>query len=347
MLTNRAATLPGIFLVLLTSCSSPKEAVMDELFHSYSGLRVPGAAVLVISDGKPVLERSYGMANLEEEKKVTPQTNFRLASVTKQFTAMSIMMLVERGALGVDDTLRHIFPSLPEYANDITIRHLLQHTSGLVNYEDLIPDTAEVQVLDHDILAMMEAMDSTYFDPGTTYRYSNTGYAILAMVVEKVSGEPFASFLRDNIFVPLGMDNSVAFRDGLNAVPNRAYGYTVTENEVAFTDQSITSAVLGDGGVYSSITDLYKWDQALYTDTLVQAEAIERMFTPYLESYGFGWRIDEVDGHRRIHHTGSTSGFRNVIQRFPDDRLTVIILTNRRDPDVAPLADRLAALYLR
>ncbi|MFQ5583658.1 MAG: serine hydrolase domain-containing protein [Calditrichia bacterium] len=330
----------------LQHCSRAKEKAVDQLFRPYRGKDVPGAAVMVIQNGHPILTRTYGMANLEKGIPVTPETNFRLASVTKQFTAMCIMMLKERGRLKYSTTLGEIFPGFPDYGKEITIRQILHHTSGLIAYEDLIPDSATIQVLDRDVLKMMMAQDSTYFPPGSDYRYSNSGYAVLAMVIEKVSGKPFAAFLRDNIFTPLKMSHTVAYQKGVSEVTNRAYGYTVEGDSVRFSDQSATSAVLGDGGIYSSINDLYKWDQALYSEKLISRESLKLAFTPALETYGFGWRIDEYRGHFRVHHTGGTRGFRTVIQRYPRDKFTVIILTNRNDPGVAPLAEKLTDLYL-
>ena len=335
-----------IAFLTLISCSQTKEQKVDQLFEAYRGENIPGAAVMIIDHGTPVLTKTYGMANLEEKIPVSSQTNFRLASLTKQFTAMCIMMLKERGKLDYSTTLTQIFPEFPSYGKTISILNILQHTSGLLAYEDLVPDTSKIQVLDKDVLALMMQQDSTYFEPGSAYRYSNTGYAVLAEVVKKISGRSFARFLRQNIFEPLGMKNTVAYEKGISAVPNRAYGYDVQGDSVSSGDQSTYSAVLGDGGIYSSLEDLFKWDQALYTDSLVTKESLRRAFTPYLERYGFGWRIDTYKNHRRIHHTGSTSGFRNVIQRFPDDELTIIILTNRKEPGVAPLAEKLADMYL-
>jgi len=166
------------------------------------------------------------------------------------------------------------------------------------------------------------------------------------MMVEKLSGQSFPDFLEENIFAPVGMTNTVAFVDGVNEVPHRAYGYTVGADNIENTDQSPWSAVLGDGGIYSSLDDLYKWDQALYADNLVSSEMLERAWTPHLENYGFGWRIDTYKGRKRYHHSGGTSGFRNYIGRFPDEQLTVIVLTNRADPEVGQLAEQIADLYL-
>ncbi len=343
----RRLTLVGFSLIFLffSECSKSKESKVDTLFRAYSGNR-PGASVMIIRDGKPILTKSYGLANVEKHIPVTPQTNFRLASVTKQFTAASILMLIERGKLNLATTLGELFPEFPAYGREITIDQLLHHTSGLQAYEDIIPDTVKKQVKDRDVLNLMMRLDSTYFPPGTQYRYSNTGYAVLAMIIEKVSHQSYADFVRKNIFAPLGMTGSVAFEKGISTVPHRAFGYTVKDDSILFTDQSTYSAVLGDGGIYSSVTDLFKWDQALYGNRVLSFQMQRYAFTPQLEHYGCGWRIDYYKGHLRIHHTGSTSGFRNVIQRFPDDHFTVIILTNRNAPGVAPLAEKLVDLYL-
>ncbi|MFH1853033.1 MAG: serine hydrolase domain-containing protein [Candidatus Neomarinimicrobiota bacterium] len=335
-----------ILTLAALGCSATRPNPVKQIFHDYRGVNTPGAAVMVIRDGRVLLKQVYGLADLERQIPVTSATNFRLASVSKQFTAMSIMILIERGKLDYNTTLNEIFPDFPDYGRRITIQHLLQHTSGLIDYEDLMADTATVQVHDRDVLNMMMSVDSTYFAPGSKFSYSNSGYAVLALTVEKLSGRPYAQFLREEIFLPLGMNNTVAYEKDISTVPNRAFGYTVTADSVRFSDQSSTSAVLGDGGIYTSIDDLFHWDQVLYGDRLVSIKNLERAFTPGLNDYGFGWRIDQYKNHRRVHHTGSTCGFRNVIQRFPDENFTVIILTNRRDPEVEPLAEALADYYL-
>jgi CubicO group peptidase (beta-lactamase class C family) len=223
---------------------------------------------------------------------------------------------------------------------------VLQHTSGLIDYEPFVPEDSERQIVDREVLDLMMQQDHTYFPPGSEHRYSNSGYAVLAMVVEEVSGRSFADFLNENIFEPLGMHDTVAHREGVSVIANRAYGYHVGETGAELSDQSPWSAVLGDGGIYTSVLDLAKWDQALYDNPFVRPQLLETAFTPGLEDYGFGWRIDEYHGHRRMHHEGSTIGFRNFMQRFPDERLTVIVLTNRREPAVQSLAEQVADLYL-
>ncbi len=331
---------------LLQNCAQNREQKVERLFAPYSGAGMPGAAVMIIKDGKPLLVKTFGKANLKTNEPVTRRTNFRLASLTKAFTAMCIMQLVEQKQLSYQTKLTEIFPDFPVYGRRISIRNLLQHTSGLLDYESLVPDTVSYQLRDTDVLQLMKAQDSTYFEPGSAYRYSNSGYTVLAMVVETISGRPFAKYLKEHIFIPLKMDHTLAYEKGISQVPQRAQGYTVTDSGVVNTDQSVYSAVLGDGGIYSNLDDLFKWDQALYGSSLVSDSTLQKAFTPHKETYGFGWRIDTYKGHRRYHHNGSTSGFRNTIQRYPDDRFTVIILTNRAAPDVQPLAEQLTDWYL-
>jgi CubicO group peptidase (beta-lactamase class C family) len=334
-----------VFLTSLAAGQS-KEQQVDQLFNAYKGGKVPGASVMVIRDGKQILTRSYGMADLEKSISVHPETNFRLASITKQFTATSVMMLVEQGELSLDDTLTDLFEDFPEYGGNVTLRHLLQHNSGLIDYESLMPDEYVGQASDRDALASMYDVDSTYFEPGTEYRYSNTGYAMLAMLIEDVSGMTFAKFLQERIFGPLGMDGTVAYQKGISTIQNRAFGYTVDDDEVIESDQSSTSAVLGDGGIYTSVRDYFKWDQALYTEKLLSQETLTEMWTGNFGDYGFGWYVDVKEGHRRLHHDGSTSGFRNYVIRYPDEKMTVLVLTNRRGPDVMPLAESIAEIFL-
>ncbi|MGH8306243.1 MAG: serine hydrolase domain-containing protein, partial [Steroidobacteraceae bacterium] len=234
-------------------------ARIDTLLRPYTG-RVPGASVLVIRDGVPVFRRAYGFADLEHGVVASAATNYRLASMTKQFTAAAILLLADDGRLSLDDPLGRWLPSLPPAARAVTIRQLLTHTSGLVDYEDLIPQGATVQLHDADVLRLLEAQNRSYFAPGTRYRYSNSGYALLALIVARASDEDFAAFLRKRIFLPLGMYDSVAYQAGVSQVAHRAFGYSAAGRSWSRTDQSLTSAVLGDGGVYSSVDDLAKWD---------------------------------------------------------------------------------------
>jgi CubicO group peptidase (beta-lactamase class C family) len=340
---------------------------IDAIFASLKSSDAPGVAVLVVHDGKAVFRNGYGVTGLRTRIPIDSQTDFRLASFTKQFTATCIMLLVHDGKIHYDEHLADIFPEFPEYGKSITVRNLLNHTSGLPDYEDLLmkqyPNTPEdkiPQILDADVLKLLERQTAGQFPPGSKWQYSNSGYAVLAMIVEKVSGKSFGQFLHDRIFNHLKMNHTLAYEKGKNEVPHRAYGHTKEKDgRWRETDQSPTSAVLGDGGIYTSIDDLAKWDRALREHTLLSEAEMQPALTPVQPtsgpakfqsgrnlSYGFGWFLDPYQGHRRMSHDGETIGFRTTIQRFPDDNLTVIVLANRTDVDPASMALKVADLYL-
>jgi CubicO group peptidase (beta-lactamase class C family) len=321
--------------------------VIDALMRAYQGA-VPGACVAVLHHGTSLFRCAYGLADIENQAAATPATNYRLASITKQFTAAAILLLAEGGRVSIDDRARKWLPGIPHAGDGITIRHLLAHTSGLIDYEDLLGGGTSRQLHDADVLTLLEAEDRTYFPPGTKFRYSNGGYVLLALIVERASGSDFAAFLRERIFLPLGMRSSVAFEAGVSAVPNRAYGYSAANGCWMRTDQSPTSATLGDGGIYSSIDDLAKWDAALYDSRLLRTESLRLAFAPAAPTsdpavhYGFGWRV----GGGRAWHSGESTGFRNVIVRQPVCGLTVIVLTNRDHPEPYPTALAIAAVLM-
>lgn len=326
------------------------ERAVDGLLADYSG-RVPGASVLVLRDGRPLLRRGYGLAVLEDGVAATPQTNYRLASVSKQFTAAAVLLLAQDGKLGLDDPVRRWLPSLPKACDAITLRQILSHQSGLIDYEDVMPasfDADAHQMHDSDVLAVLEGQDRTYFAPGSSYRYSNSGYSLLALVVAKASGRGFAEFLRERIFVPLGMRDTVAYERGVSSVAHRAYGYSYENGRWQRTDQSPTSATLGDGGIYSSIDDLAKWDAALYDQRLLSDASRALAFAVHTPTdapdvgYGYGWRITG----ETLWHSGESMGFRNVIVRWPQRRLTVVVLSNRNDPEPYRMALKIGDLYL-
>ena len=339
---------------------------IDSVFAGLKSAAAPGAAALVVHNGQVVFRRGYGVTDLRTLQKIDAHTNFRLASFTKQFTAACIMLLARDGKLSYDDHLTHFFPEFPAYGNSITVRNLLNHTSGLEDYEDLLsqqypgtPPEKIPQILDAGVLKLLEQQTTVKFPAGTKWEYSNSGYAVLAMIVEKVSGKPFGQFLQERIFTPLKMTNTLAYERGKNEVPHRAYGHTKEDDGWHETDQSPTSAVLGDGGIYSSLDDLAKWDRALRLYTLLTEAEMQPALTPVQPtegpakspegttvSYGFGWFLDPYQGHRRMSHNGETIGFRTTIQRFPDDQLTIIILANRADTNPEDLALKVADLYL-
>ncbi|WP_225409644.1 serine hydrolase domain-containing protein [Stigmatella hybrida] len=347
---------------LLTGCTGASSSVrasrapdahtVDSLFASYDGPDLPGASVTVIHEGRAVFSRAYGLAELSARIPATPQTHYRLASLSKQFTAMAIMRLVEEGKLRYDDLVARVLTGFPAHAGEVRIRHLLNHTSGLWEYEAFVPDTQTVQVTDRDVLELVSRASRTHFPPGTAVRYSNSGYALLALIVEQISGMPFARFLRERVFAPSGMRSAVAHEEGLSAVPQRAYGYVASTEGFRPRDQSPTSAVLGDGGIYASVEELVAWDRALDTHALV-SEATQRLAwtAPALPDgtsarYGFGWFVDDDGGRLRLSHHGETSGFTNAIVKYPEQRLTVIVLTNRAGGEPWRIAQQVADLWL-
>lgn len=364
--------LPLAFLVscaiLLASASAQvSNSQIDAVFDSLKSTNAPGAAVLVVRNGKPVFRRGYGVTDLRTRHPIEAVTDFRLASFTKQFTATCIMLLVHDGKLHYDEHLTNVFPEFPAYGKSITVRNLLNHTSGLPDYEEILmkqypntPDDKIPQILDAGVLKSLEQQTAGQFPPGSKWQYSNSGYAVLALIVEKISGKPFGQFLHDRIFAPLKMNHTLAYEKGKNEVPHRAYGHTRNKDGAwRETDQSPTSAVLGDGGIYTSIDDLEKWDRALREHTLLSEAEMQPALTPVEPtsgpaklqsgktlSYGFGWFLDPYQGHGRMFHDGETIGFLTTIQRFPDDNLTVIVLANRTDVDPQTLALKVGDLYL-
>ncbi len=326
---------------------------VDSLMMDYDGDTIPGASVAIFSDDELLLERNYGLRNLEDNEAVNSSTNFRTASLTKAFTATAIMQLNESRKLNLDQSLTDLFETFPSYGSKITIRHLLTHTSGLIDYENLIPANQPGQVTDADVLQIMQRQRSTYFAPGSRFRYSNTGYAILAEIVSKLSRKPFHEYLQEHIFAPLGMHETVAFVPGENVVNNRAYGYSMLTSGYKRSDQSQTSAVLGDGGVYSSTTDFLHWYRMWNGGTSILTDASKtlmlkpnRLSNGSLTRYGYGWFIDEFEGHQRISHTGSTIGQKHAIAVFPEKKKAVLILTNRENSAPWLIVDRIAKIIL-
>jgi len=328
------------------------EKVVDALFHDFDRPDAPGAAAIVIKEGTPLFAKGYGLADLEKKIPCTTNTNFRLASVTKQFTAMAVLILAEQVKLYLQDRLPKFFPEFPAYGEAISLHHLLTHTSGLADYEDHILDGTTIPLSDRDVLFILQQQSKTDFAPGSQFHYSNSAYALLALIVEKVSGKTFPAFLQENIFDPLSMTNSIAYVAGRSCVPNRAFGYAHGTSGWELSDQSVTSAVLGDGGIYSSVADLLKWDAALYTEKLISRKLLADVFTAHSSQsdfegsgYGYGWYVGNFRDTQRLWHYGSTCGFSTRIERFPDRRLSVIVLTNRRDAEISPIVEKLIELF--
>lgn len=351
---------------------------IDAIFSDLIQPGEPGAAVLVVRDGNVLFERGYGVCDLRSKEKIDPETNFRLASVTKQFTAMAVMLLVHDGKLHYDDHLTDIFPDFPAYGKPITVRNLLNHTGGLPDYEEVMEREAkhggqtwspEHQIQDKEVLALLGTQPTGLFPPGTRWQYSNSGYVVLGLIVAKVSGMPYREFLHQRIFDPLKMTGTLVYQRDQNTVSRRAYGHSSESGKLIGTDQSSTSATLGDGGIYSNVADMQKWDEGLRKHSLLSETEMQPALTPVkladgsephwprdphmggtgespAVSYGFGWFLDPYHGHTRNYHDGSTEGFRTAIQRFVGDHFTVIVLCNRTDLNASALSLKIADLLL-
>lgn len=362
----------------LSYAADPVTKNIEKLLAPYQSKSAPGVAVLVRRDGRTVFSLGYGVRDLRSRALITSGTDFRLASCTKQFTAMAVMLLIKDGKLRYDEALTEIFPEFPAYGKSITVHNLLTHTSGLPDYEELMDKASAAaghelwsethQIQDAEVLKLLESESKGKFNPGTSWSYSNSGYVVLGLVVAKISGISFPDFLRLRIFTPLKMKKTLAYVNGRNEVPNRAYGHSPEKDKFIETDQSSTSATLGDGGVYSNLDDLARWDDALIEHTLLSAADMQPAFVPFKlpdgtlprwssgsgdsdplagnpVDYGFGWFLDPFRGHKRMWHYGDTQGFKTAIDKFPEDKLTIVVLANRNDVDAPGLAEKIAELY--
>ncbi len=372
-----ALIAPSCSRVQAQSAEASLEKKMDAFFSGVTSPDAPGLAVLVRQNGKTVFETGYGVTDLRTKTKIDAHTNFRLASFTKQFTATAIMLLVRDGKLRYDETLMEIFPDFPAYGKAITVRNLLNHVSGLPDYEDLMEAaekangpiwSPEKQIQDAEVLELLKKEKTGKFPPSTNWSYSNSGYVALGLIVAKASGKPYREVLRERIFAPLKMNHTIVYQKAKNEVVSRAFGHSKENDALKETDQSSTSATLGDGGIYSNLEDLAKWDDALRNHTLLSEKEMQPALTPVRlndgseprwprepnddnlhpgkpVSYGFGWFLDPYKGHPRMWHTGSTMGFRTVIERFLGENLTVIILSNRTDLDPEKLSLQVADMF--
>jgi CubicO group peptidase (beta-lactamase class C family) len=314
--------------------------------------KIPGLSIAVVRDGEIIKAQGYGLAHLELKVAAAPETIYQSGSVGKQFTATLVMMLAEEGKLSLDDRISKHIPEAPETWKDITVRHLLTHTSGISParfYEtiDFRRDYTEDELL-KEIMAL--PLD---FQPGEKWSYSNPGYVTLGILIQKVTGRFYGDLLRERIFQPLGMTTARILNEE-DIIPNRAAGYRLVngewKNQEWVAPQLNTTA---DGSLYLTVLDLAKWDAALYTEKLLKRSSFDQMWTPARLNngrnadlgYGFGWMTGALRGNRFVRHGGGWQGFSTHILRYVDRRLTVIVLTNLANLNAAPIADGIAGLY--
>jgi CubicO group peptidase (beta-lactamase class C family) len=310
--------------------------------------RIPGISLAVMRDGQIILAKGYGLANVEHQVPVKPETIFQSGSMGKQFTATAVMMLVEAGKLSLSDPITKFFNDVPTTWNSITVRHLLTHTSGTTDYPrdfDFRRDYTE------DELLKRAAAIPLAFQPGEKWSYSNLGYVLLGILIHKVSGQFYGDFLQERVFRPLGMTTARIISEA-DIVPNRAAGYRLVKGELK--NQEWVSPSLNttaDGALYLTVYDMAKWDAALYTEKLLKSSSTAQMWTPVklndgkTAAYGFGWSLNEVRGHQLIEHGGAWQGFKSQIARYVGDKLTIVVFANSSQANPARIAHGVAALY--
>jgi CubicO group peptidase (beta-lactamase class C family) len=330
-----------------TSSTAVDEYVKAEMRRQH----IPGLSLLVVKDGKIMQAEGFGLANVELQVPVKPETVFQSGSVGKQFTATAVMMLVEEGKVGLDDPLTKYFADAPATWKEVTVRELLSHTAGFGDYPkdfDMRKDWSE-----DEELKLIESIPLAY-PPGTKWEYSNLGYLTLGILTHRVTGEFYGDFLQQRIFQPLGMSSTRIISEA-DIVPNRAAGYRLVKGELK--NQEWVAPMVNttaDGSLYFTILDLAKWDAALYTEKLLKRSSLDLMWTPVrLKNgqpnqgpYGFGWFIEQRNGHRCIHHDGSWQGFETAIDRYVDDHLTVVALSNLESAEPGKITQHVAEMYL-
>jgi len=347
----RLTTFAVIMVLSALPCLAQDATVaqVDQFIKAEQRLqRIPGISLAVIRNGQIVMARGYGLANVEHQVPVKPETIFQSGSVGKQFTATAVMMLVEDGKISLDDKISKYFTDAPAGWQNITVRHLLTHTSGTTDYPrdfDFRRDYTE-----EELLKRAQAIPLA-FQPGEKWSYSNLGYVVLGILIHKVSGKFYGDFLQERIFQPLGMTTAHIISEA-DIVPNRSGGYTFVKGELK--NQEWVSPSLNttaDGALYLTVYDMAKWDLALYTEKLLKKSSLEQMWTPVklndgkTEGYGFGWSLSEVRSHHLIEHGGSWQGFKSYIARYVDDKLTVVVFANLAQANPGRIAHGVAAIY--
>jgi CubicO group peptidase (beta-lactamase class C family) len=344
----------GVVLLLISTAGlnqAQVDAVDEYVRAEMQKQHIPGLALLVARQGKPIRAQGYGLANVELQVPVKPETIFQSGSVGKQFTASAVMMLVEEGRVGLEDPITKYFPGAPACWKQVTVRELLSHTGGFTDYPknfDMRKDYTEAE-----LLKIVEGIPLA-FPPGTKWSYSNLGYLTLGILVHKVTGEFYGDFLEKRIFRPLDMRTTRIISEA-DIVPNRAAGYRLLKGELK--NQVWVSPMLNttaDGSLYFSILDLEKWDAALYTEKLLKRSSLEQMWTvaklrngqPNSGQYGFAWFIQDKNGHHVVEHGGQWQGFETQISRYVDDQLTVVVLTNLDEAKPEEIAHGVAEMYL-
>lgn len=353
LLERRISTVAGVLVVLggLLAGAAHADPIDDYIALQMRRQQVPGLSLAVVQDGRVVKLQGYGFADLELEVPVTPDTVFEIGSITKQFVAAAIMTLVEQGKINLDEPASSYLSDLPPVWHEVTVRQLLTHTSGIPDFEEIlgygayrIPTTAQQLIA----VAAAKPMD---FAPGAQWHYSNTGYYLLGLIIEKVSGVPYVTLIEKRILEPAGMTRT---RSSVptEIIAGRASGYALEERRIANRDAIQPTAVGGAGDLVSTTGDLVKWNAMLDAQSVLATDSYAKMWANQAladgspSGYGFGWFVSPVRGHRAQEHSGGTAGFSSDILRLPEDRVTVVVLTNSYDANPVGIARHIAAQFV-
>ncbi|MGO3192764.1 MAG: serine hydrolase domain-containing protein [Sphingobacterium sp.] len=328
--------------------TSDLEATLDQLFINPN---IPGAAILVSQQGETIFSYYNGLKNIETGEHVGPNSHFRMASVTKQITARAIHSLIQQGKIQATSSITEILDNLPEEFFSVQVRHLLQHSSGLPDYEDFIPKDQKKQLSDHDVLDLIIENPKLQFCPGDRFKYSNTGYCLLALIVEKVSRNTFAQYVRETLFKPIDIHDGLIYTPHSKII-DRAIGYHLEGADCAYADQSITSATQGDGGAYLATQEMQKWCR-LITSSLHRDSDYRNQFNAGMQvknniRYQLGlFNFSDTDHHLHVFHSGESTGFQNIVYMDVHNKFSIIVFTNRDDFIVSKIFDALLAFYGR
>lgn len=318
------------------------DALMSAIYKSGS----PGAAIAIVKDGNVVFRKGYGVADLNSEAPITPSTNFNICSMTKQFTAYAILQLQREGKLSLDDRLSRFFPDFaPGVAGSVSVRQLLTHSSGLKDHYSYVDRAKYKEFWDRDVLTVLRPVDSTYFPPGSRYRYSNAAFCLLSLIIEKLSGETYPAYIRGHLLAPLKMTRSDVIQPDFG-IADRAFGYEQEKETFRISDagQSLFFSTMGDGGMYTSIDDYLRWITAIQQKSVLDSGLVREaqlaqfpIDTAKNFSYGYGWFVAGSGDSKLVYHTGSNGGFRTIVLMKPAAKYAAVIFSNRSGVDLEDL----------
>jgi D-alanyl-D-alanine carboxypeptidase len=344
------------FIIFIATQAFPQKEnnSLDSLMSSIYTKDRPGAAIAIVKNGKLVFKKGYGVANLDSKTPITSTTNFNICSMTKQFTAYGILKLASEKKLSLDDKIDKYFPDYnSKVAGMVTIRHLLTHSSGIIDHYDHVDKTLFKEFWDKDVLNAIKSVDSVYFPAGSRYRYSNTAFCLLSLIIEHVSGNSFPLFIQDNIFKPLKMNNSDVIKPDFK-ISERALGYEYENSSFKISDarESLFFSTNGDGGIYTSINDYLKWIMAIQNGNVLNSSIIKEAQSPQFKidttrniSYGYGWFVAGSDDNKIVYHSGSNGGFRTIIFMIPAKKYSVVIFSNRTGIDLEDLVREINKIF--